>query len=211
MRKFERSAGNFAPPDLPGYRWHWRFEIILVGSTFSLNRQHLGKFAAYLQAGDSPYQCFRLCRQPLSGQQSCCRKVCSQKMSWRIARNFARHVDYGSVITWKLTLLDRAFAHFQSGNFAELKEEFELFRKRTQLGCLILPCLWRSRKRIKANAWNNWPTNTPPTTKQASFAASKASPRRRQPQRHLPFANSSSSAMDSIAHVPQRTRHQHHW
>jgi 4-alpha-glucanotransferase len=39
------------------------------------------------------------------------------------------NVDYGPVIEWKLTLLNRAYANFQAGEFPQLTKEFTQFKK----------------------------------------------------------------------------------
>jgi len=66
-------------------------------------------------------------------------------------------VDYGPVINWKLTLLDRAFARFQTGSFPELMKELRRFQAR-EVSWLDDFALFMAIKESQGMvAWDNWP------------------------------------------------------
>ncbi len=72
----------------------------------------------------------------------------------------ADHVDFGPVISWKLTLLDRAFAHFQADASPELQAEFGAFCA-DQADWLEDFSLFMALKETHNDgaSWNNWPTS----------------------------------------------------
>jgi len=66
-------------------------------------------------------------------------------------------VDYGPVIEWKLTLLNRAYDHFQASEFPELTKEFNKFKKQ-QLSWLDDLSLFMAIKESRGGvSWDNWP------------------------------------------------------
>lgn len=69
----------------------------------------------------------------------------------------ADYVDYGEVIPWKLTLLDRAFARFQSSASPELRAEFAAFQT-AQASWLHDFALFMALKEANGGeAWDSWP------------------------------------------------------
>jgi len=68
----------------------------------------------------------------------------------------AHRVDYGAVITWKLTMLDRSFKRFSSGQSSELKADFAAFAL-AQAGWLDDFALFMALKDAHGGAaWNSW-------------------------------------------------------
>jgi 4-alpha-glucanotransferase len=69
----------------------------------------------------------------------------------------ANQVDFGPVIQWKLTLLDRAFARFQAQGAGELAAEMEAFQA-NQAGWLNDYALFMAIKESQGGvSWDNWP------------------------------------------------------
>ncbi len=69
----------------------------------------------------------------------------------------AERVDYGDVIRWKLTLLERAFAHFQETGSAEIKAEMAEFQAR-EASWLEDYALFMAIKESQGMvSWENWP------------------------------------------------------
>lgn len=69
----------------------------------------------------------------------------------------ASQVDFGPVIQWKLTLLDRAFARFQQRPPAELLAEMDAFQAR-QANWLNDYALFMAIKEAQGGgSWDNWP------------------------------------------------------
>ena len=82
--------------------------------------------------GDSPYQCF----SAFAGNPYLVSPALLLEDDLLSAADLSDrpdfppdHVDYGPVIQWKITLLDRAFAHFQESASTELKRELEVIRQ----------------------------------------------------------------------------------
>ncbi len=66
-------------------------------------------------------------------------------------------VDFGRVIPWKITVLDRAFDHFQESAPGGLKKEFDDFQK-TESAWLDDFAVFMSIKELQGgNPWNMWP------------------------------------------------------
>jgi 4-alpha-glucanotransferase len=67
------------------------------------------------------------------------------------------HVDYGSVIKWKLVLLDRAFERFKVSKDKTLLQEFDKFLEKNK-SWLDDFALFMSIKDSQGGvSWNNWP------------------------------------------------------
>lgn len=69
----------------------------------------------------------------------------------------ADHVDYGPVIQWKLTMLDRAYKHFKKSATAKLKQDLEAF-KADEAYWLEDYALFMAIKASQGMvSWDNWP------------------------------------------------------
>ncbi len=69
----------------------------------------------------------------------------------------ADRVDYGPVINWKLTVLDRAFQHFSENPSHELRDDFETF-KQNNASWLEDYALFMAIKEDKGGvSWLDWP------------------------------------------------------
>ncbi len=67
------------------------------------------------------------------------------------------HVEYGDVITWKLTILERAFASYQNSSLPELKSELAKFQA-SQAGWLEDFALFMAIKESQGGvSWDQWP------------------------------------------------------
>ena len=66
-------------------------------------------------------------------------------------------VDYGPVITWKLTLLDRAFANFKATASHQLRDEFTAFRSREAAWLNDFAAFMAMKEANGGVSWNNWP------------------------------------------------------
>jgi len=110
--------------------------------------------------GDSPYQCFSafagnpyLVSPALLLEEGL---LTPADLTDRPAFPVDR-VDYGPVIAWKLTLLDRAFAHFQATAPAAIKTEFAGFRV-AQAAWLDDFALFMAIKEAHGGvSWDHWP------------------------------------------------------
>jgi len=110
--------------------------------------------------GDSPYQCFSafagnpylISPALLLDEGLLTRNDLSDRPDFP-----AGGIQYGEVIQWKVTLLDRAFAHFQKSASAALRAEFETFQQQ-QANWLVDFALFMAIKEANGGvAWNNWP------------------------------------------------------
>ncbi len=120
--KFRRASGVIMhPTSLPGpdgigdlgpeaYRW-----VDFLASTGTMLWQVLS--LGPTGYGDSPYQCF----SAFAGNPYLVSPACLLAQDLLTAEDLsdrpvfpAGRVDYGPVITWKLALLDRAYARFQN-------------------------------------------------------------------------------------------------
>ena len=110
--------------------------------------------------GDSPYQCFSafagnpylVSPEVLLAEGLLARADLADRPSFPAGR-----VDYGAVITWKLTLLDRAFAHFQTMAPAQLQNELAEFQA-AQAAWLDDFALFMALKEAHGGvSWDNWP------------------------------------------------------
>lgn len=181
--KFDRAAGILLhPTSLPGldgigdlgpqaFRWidflaaagcSW-WQVLPLGPT------------GY---GDSPYQCFSafagnpylISPEVLLDEGLLTRGDLADRPSFP-----ADQVDYGEVIPWKLTLLDRAFVHFQSKARPEVRQEFATF-KAAQAGWLQDFSLFMAVKEAHGGkSWDNW---------SASFAQREARALQKARQTH---------------------------
>lgn len=92
-------------------------------------------------------------------------------------------VEYGDVINWKLTLLDRAYMHFIQDGSMELKAELERFRA-SQAGWLEDFALFMAIKETHGGgSWDQWPM--PLRTRQPEALAKFREDYRDAIQRHI--------------------------
>lgn len=110
--------------------------------------------------GDSPYQCFSaFAGNPLliSPEALLADGLLTPADMTDCPSFPAGHVDYGQVIPWKLTLLDRAFARFQSAAASRLRQECVAFQA-AQADWLQDFALFMALKDAHGGvSWDNWP------------------------------------------------------
>lgn len=165
--KFERASGIILhPTSLPGpdgigdlgpeaYRWInfldetgcrlW--EILPLGPT------------GY---GDSPYQCF----SAFAGNPYLVSPALLMEQGLLNRSDLADrpalpvdHVDYGAVIQWKLTILDRAFQHFSRSRDAKLKAEYEDFKNEQAFWLQDFALFMAIKETYGGVSWDNWPAD----------------------------------------------------
>jgi 4-alpha-glucanotransferase len=110
--------------------------------------------------GDSPYQCF----SAFAGNPYLVSPELLQKDGLLTPDDLADRpvfpadrVDFGPVIHWKLTLLDRAYARYQADTSSALREEFEAFQ-RQEFNWLSDFALFMSIKEAQGGvSWEHWP------------------------------------------------------
>lgn len=68
----------------------------------------------------------------------------------------ADHVDYGEVIGWKLTLLDRAFAAFKSDQMSWLVKEFDAFQEKHAYWLDDYSLFMAIKEANGGVSWENW-------------------------------------------------------
>lgn len=111
--------------------------------------------------GDSPYQCFSafagnpylispdiLLRDGLLGESD---------LATRPEVKDATKVDFGSVIPWKMSLLNRAFQRFQETDPVELREEFGIFRAANAEWLDDYAVFMALKERYGGGSWTDWP------------------------------------------------------
>ena len=110
--------------------------------------------------GDSPYQCFSafagnpfLISPELLLQDGLLTEAdVADRPDFPVDR-----VDYGPVITWKLTLLDRAFANFKANASNQLRDEFTAFRSREAAWLNDFAAFMAMKEANGGVAWKDWP------------------------------------------------------
>ena len=110
--------------------------------------------------GDSPYQCFSaFAGNPyLISPEALLADGLLTKKDLRDRPQFpADHVDYGPVISWKLTLLDRAFAHFQSDAINPLRQDFAAFQSEAADWLDDFTLFMALKEAQQGVAWGDWP------------------------------------------------------
>lgn len=110
--------------------------------------------------GDSPYQCFSaFAGNPyLISPTLLMDADLLTRADFNDRPNFpANKVDFGPVITWKLTLLDRAFRHFKSGGSAELKKAYAAFCQQNGEWLEDFALFMTIKESQNGVSWDNWP------------------------------------------------------
>jgi 4-alpha-glucanotransferase len=109
--------------------------------------------------GDSPYQCFSaFAGNPfLISPEVLLQDGLLTEADVTDRPDFpADRVDYGPVIAWKLTLLDRAFANFKANASNPLRDEFTAFRSREAAWLNDFAAFMALKEANGGVAWNNW-------------------------------------------------------
>src|SRR3972149_6224700 len=163
--KFERASGILLhPTSLPGpdgigdlgpwvYRW---IDFLAEAGCALWQVLPLGP-TGY---GDSPYQCFSaFAGSPFLISSEVLLKENLLTEADRADRpEFpADHVDFGPVITWKLQLLDRAFARFQTQASAHPRAEFDRFQSDQALWLSDFALFMAIKESQGGVSWENWP------------------------------------------------------
>ena len=177
--KFERASGVLLhPTSLPGQDgigdlgpWVYRWIDFLAEAGCALWQVLPLGPTGY---GDSPYQCF----SAFAGSPFLISSEVLLKENLLMAADLADrpefpadHVDFGRVITWKLQLLDRAFARFQTQAPARLRTEFDRFQS-DQASWLNDFALFMAIKESQGGvSWENWPEPLRQRDPQALHAA----------------------------------------
>ena len=110
--------------------------------------------------GDSPYQCFSaFAGNPfLISPEALMQAGLLTDADVADRPDFpADRVDYGPVITWKLTLLDRAFANFKAAAATPLRDEFIAFQAREAAWLNDFAAFMALKEANGGVSWNNWP------------------------------------------------------
>lgn len=163
--KFERSSGILLhPTSLPGpdgigdlgpeaYRWvHFLqetgckfWQILPLGPT---------------GFGDSPYQCF----SAFAGNPYLVSPTLLLEEGLLTAQDLSDRpqfspdsVDFGNVINWKLTILDRAFARFEESNNSKLAKEMEDFTADQTYWLNDFALFMAIKESLGGVAWSQWP------------------------------------------------------
>jgi len=163
--KFNRSSGIILhPSSLPGpdgigdlgpeaYRW---VDFLAESGCSLWQVLPLGP-TGY---GDSPYQCFSaLAGNPylispamLLEEGLLTREDLSDRPEFPSER-----VEFGDVIPWKMTLLDRAFSHFNKSKSTRLKDEFVKFQEEQNSWLPDFALFMAIKASHDGVAWKDWP------------------------------------------------------
>lgn len=110
--------------------------------------------------GDSPYQCFSaFAGNPLLVSPALLLEegmLTLQDLSDRPSFP-VDHVDFGNAITWKLTLLDRAFARFQKIKDKDLAGELQTFQQQEAYWLEDFALFMAIKQANGGGAWSGWP------------------------------------------------------
>jgi 4-alpha-glucanotransferase len=162
--KFKRSSGIlFHPTSLPGpdgigdlgpeaYQWIESlaktgcrlWQILPLGPT------------GY---GDSPYQCF----SAFAGNPYLVSPVFLMEDGLLTRQDLIDrpefpkgNIDFGAAISWKLTILDRAFEHFNNHPKPELVNNFEIFTNEQAYWLDDYACFMALKEQYHGQCWENW-------------------------------------------------------
>ena len=73
------------------------------------------------------------------------------------ARRGVRHVDFGKVIPWKMSVLERAFDRFQSSAPESLRQEFAAFRADNASWLEDFSLFMAIKEANEDRPWSEWP------------------------------------------------------
>ena len=110
--------------------------------------------------GDSPYQCF----SAFAGNPYLINPVLLVEDGLLTPADFEDRplfsndcVDFGTVIPWKLKILDKAFQHFQTSELAEIKKEFKDFCKNEADWLEDFTLFMAIKDHAGGVSWKDWP------------------------------------------------------
>jgi len=110
--------------------------------------------------GDSPYQCF----SAFAGNPYLVSPALLLEKGLLARTDLAdrpefpvEKVDFGSVITWKLTLLDRAFEKFLKSTRKTLNSEFETFQETQKQWLDDFALFMAIKESLGGGSWEHWP------------------------------------------------------
>lgn len=163
--KFERSSGiilhptSFPGPDGMGdigpEAYHWINSLVEMGCAL-WQILPLGP-TGY---GDSPYQCF----SAFAGNPYLISSVLLLEEGLLSRKDLkdrpefpADNIQYGEVIRWKLTLLDRAYKNYHYSSTESLKKDFEDFRKEQSYWLDDFTMFMAIKEANQSVSWNQWP------------------------------------------------------
>lgn len=127
--------------------------------------------------GDSPYQCFSafagnpylVSSAMLLDSDLLTRSDLADRPSFPAVK-----VDYGPVIEWKLTLLDRAYAHFKEGASAAIKKAYKKFCEQNAEWLEDFALFMAIKESQGGVSWDNWPKELRSRDPQALEAFAKS-------------------------------------
>ncbi|MCJ7623655.1 MAG: 4-alpha-glucanotransferase [Anaerolineaceae bacterium] len=163
--KFERSSGiilhptSFPGPDGMGdigpEAYHWINTIIEMGCSL-WQILPLGP-TGY---GDSPYQCF----SAFAGNPYLISSVLLREEGFLSRKDFGDrpefpdgNIQYGEVIHWKLTLLDRAYKNYQNSFTENYRHIFEVFTNEQSFWLDDFAMFMAIKEANQSVSWNQWP------------------------------------------------------
>jgi 4-alpha-glucanotransferase len=112
--------------------------------------------------GDSPYQCFSaFAGNPylISPKLLLDEGLLQQDDLIETPKFPKGRVDYGSLIPWKLGVLDRAFIHFQNSSSSQLRTEFDEFQLDNEFWLEDFSLFMALKEAYGGGSWINWPHN----------------------------------------------------
>lgn len=110
--------------------------------------------------GDSPYQCFSaFAGNPyLVSPTALLEEKLLNRADLADRPTFpADAVPFGEAITWKLTLLDRAFEHFKKSRSVRLKQDFAQFQAAQAEWLDDFALFMAIKESLGGGSWNQWP------------------------------------------------------
>jgi 4-alpha-glucanotransferase len=163
--KFERSSGvilhptSFPGPDGMGdigpEAYHWIKSMVKMGCSL-WQILPLGP-TGY---GDSPYQCF----SAFAGNPYLISPVLLLEEGFLLRKDFSDRPDFldgniqfGEVIPWKLTLLDRAYKNYQNYLKKNYMHIFEVFKKEQSFWLDDFAMFMAIKEANQGVSWNHWP------------------------------------------------------
>ena len=112
--------------------------------------------------GDSPYQCF----SAFAGNPYLVSPALLLEIGLLSRTELADRpefpvdkVDFGEVIQWKLTLLDRAYARFVKSTRKSLKDEFGAFQEKEKDWLVDYSLFMAIKEAQGGGSWEHWPEN----------------------------------------------------
>jgi 4-alpha-glucanotransferase len=109
--------------------------------------------------GDSPYQCFSaFAGNPylISPELLLADGLLQPEDLADMPEFSAERVDFGAVIPWKISLLDRAYARFQAAAGGELKQDFETFQQEKASWLDDFALFMALKEANGGGSWVNW-------------------------------------------------------